>query len=45
MRLLLALTVLIVSGCLKQAVRESKTDDTSNDGKSEKQQLEDRLGV
>ena len=45
MRILLALTVLMVSGCLKHAVREPKPDDTSKDGKSELQQLEDRLGV
>jgi hypothetical protein len=45
MRLLIALTVLMVSGCLKQTVREPKPADTSNEGKSEIRELEDRLGV
>jgi hypothetical protein len=45
MRILLALTLLLVSGCLKHAVREPKPDDSSNDGKTEVQKLEDRLGV
>ena len=49
MRILIALTLLMASGCLKQAVRESKPADTptedKTEGKSEVQQLEDRLGV
>jgi hypothetical protein len=45
MRILIALTVLMLSGCLKHAVREPKPEDTSNEGKSEKRQLEDRLGI
>ena len=45
MRILMVLTMLMVTGCLKHTVREPKTEDTSNEGKSEIRQLEDRLGV
>jgi hypothetical protein len=45
MRILMALAVLMMSGCLKHTVREPKPKDTSNEGKSEIWQLEDRLGV
>ena len=45
LRILVALTLLMVSGCSTQMVRAPKPEDTSNEGKSEKQLLEERLGV
>ena len=45
MRILMALTVLLMSGCLKQTARKATPEDTPNEGKTEIQQLEDRLGV
>ncbi len=45
MRILIALTLLMVSGCVTQTVRVPKPDDTSDDRRSEWQKLEDRLGV
>ena len=45
MRILIALVVLVVSGCMKHAVREPKPEDPSKAEKSEVQLLEERLGV
>lgn len=45
MRILMLVTMLLLAGCLKHTVREPISEDTSNEGKSEIRQLEDRLGV
>jgi|GEM_PF-5791062 len=45
LRILLVLALLVVSGCAAQSVRPPQSDDPANEGKTEKQLLEDRLGV
>ena len=44
-RILLIVSLILLSGCTRHAVRESQVDDNSDDHKSEIRQLEDRLGV
>ena len=45
MRILLALSVLFLSGCAQLASRETKPTEKTEDDRSEVQQLEDRLGI
>jgi hypothetical protein len=45
LRTLVALTLLMMSGCSTPTVRAPKPQDASNKGKSEKELLEERLGI
>ena len=45
MRNLALLALLLVTGCMRSAVRDSANDVTPANPKSEVQELEDRLGV